>query len=331
MSASPRDQLLEVEALTTTFSTDEGVLRAVEEVSFDVQAGEVLGIVGESGCGKTVACKSIMRLIPDPPGRITGGKVLFKGEDLAVASRRRMERIRGNHIAMIFQEPMTALNPVLTIGWQIEEALLLHQDLGAAERRAKALSMLEKVGIPSPKRRFGEYPHQLSGGMRQRVMIAMALACNPEILIADEPTTALDVTIQAQVLRLMTDLRDSLGTSIILITHDLGVVAELCDRVLVMYAARVVEQGTVDDIFHRPAHPYTKALLKSLPRLERRQRERELETIAGMVPDLRRLRPGCRFYERCPKAQDDCRAREPELIQLGEGRSVRCFHPEEAP
>ena len=322
-------KLLSVEGLTTTFSTDDGVLNAVDDVSFEVLSGEVLGIVGESGCGKTVACKSIMRLIPDPPGRITGGKVLFKGEDLAVASRSRMEKIRGNHIAMIFQEPMTALNPVLTVGWQLEEALVLHQRLEVSERRAKVLNMLKKVGIPSPERRLREYPHQLSGGMRQRVMIAMALACNPEILIADEPTTALDVTIQAQVLRLMTDLRDSLDTAIILITHDLGVVAELCDRVLVMYAARVVEQGSVDDIFHRPAHPYTKALLRSLPRLERRQRDRKLETIAGMVPDLKHLRPGCRFYERCPKAQDDCRAREPNLVQLDGARNVRCFHPED--
>ncbi len=323
------DPILSVENLTTSFFTDDGEVRAVDDVSFDVHKGEVLGIVGESGCGKTVTSKSILRIVPDPPGKITGGRILLDGRDLVAMREDEMRDVRGNRIAMIFQEPMTALNPVFTVGWQIEEALLLHQDLDKAGRRKRALEMLTKVGIPSPERRIDEYPHQLSGGMRQRVMIAMALACNPEVLIADEPTTALDVTIQAQVLKLMVELKDQLGTAVILITHDLGVIAEVCDRVVVMYAARVVEEGSVDDIFHRPSHPYTHALLKSIPKRAPKERGKKLEVIPGLVPDLKHVPSGCRFRDRCSRAEDQCANDEPKLESLDDGRSVRCFFPHE--
>jgi peptide/nickel transport system ATP-binding protein len=328
---APPEPVLSVQNLTTTFFTDVGEIVAVQDVSFDLLPGETLGIVGESGSGKTVTAKSIMRLIPSPPGRITGGRVMFDGLDLAQLPESKMRSVRGNRIAMIFQEPMTALNPVFTVGWQIEEALNLHQpELGRAARKRRAVEMLDKVGIPSPERRVSEYPHQLSGGMRQRVMIAMALACNPEILVADEPTTALDVTIQAQVLRLVRRLQSDLGTAVIFITHDLGVVAELCDRVVVMYCAQIVEQGTVSDIFHRPAHPYTRALLRSIPRRGPKVKGARLPTIPGMVPRLTDLPEGCRFRGRCDREQPDCAASEPELVSLGEGRLVRCFHPEDA-
>ena len=324
------EPILKVQNLSTTFFTDAGEVVAVDDVSFDVHAGETLGIVGESGSGKTVTSKSIMRLIPSPPGKITGGRVLFDGMDLTTLDEASMRRVRGNRIAMIFQEPMTALNPVFTCGWQIEEALKLHQpDLDRRARRARGIEMLDKVGIPSPTQRFGEYPHQLSGGMRQRVMIAMALACNPEILVADEPTTALDVTIQAQVLRLVRHLQKDLGTAVIFITHDLGVVAEVCDRVAVMYCARIVEQGTVDDIFHRPAHPYTRALLRSIPRRGKKVKGARLPTIPGIVPRLTDLPSGCRFRGRCDREEPDCATAEPELVDLGDGRAVRCFHAEE--
>jgi oligopeptide/dipeptide ABC transporter ATP-binding protein len=310
--------LLDVQDLSVTFSTEEGPLEAVAGVSFQLEKGETLGIVGESGSGKTVTSKSLMRIIPSPPGKITGGKILFDGEDLAQADDRRMQSIRGNRIAMIFQEPMTALNPVFTVGWQIDEALRFHQkDLDKVARRKRVLEMLELVKIPSAARRIDEYPHQLSGGMRQRVMIAMALACNPEVLIADEPTTALDVTIQAQVLRLIDDLKDELGTAVILITHDLGVVAEVCDRVLVMYAGQVVEEASIDDIFHRPAHPYTRALLRSIPKRGKKVKGAKFETIEGMVPDLRKLPPGCRFQGRCSREEERCRQEEPALIDIG--------------
>ncbi|MCA9627780.1 MAG: ABC transporter ATP-binding protein, partial [Myxococcales bacterium] len=295
------------------------------------------GLVGESGCGKTVTSKSILRLIPNPPGKISGGQILFGGKDLVKLSEREMRKVRGNDIAMIFQEPMTALNPVLRVGDQVAEALILHQpNLGKGERRKRVLELLTQVGIPSPDIRIDEYPHQLSGGMRQRVMIAMALACNPKLLIADEPTTALDVTIQAQVLRLMLDLRERLGTAILLITHDLGVIAEVCDRVVVMYAGRVVEQASVDDLFHKPRHPYTAALLRSIPKRGARTAHR-LETIPGLVPDLRKLDGGCRFRDRCAHHatlsetdQARCRDSEPELevLRAGEAEtSVRCFFP----
>ncbi len=318
--------ILDVQGLCTSFFTDEGVVHAIDKVSFSLRKGETLGIVGESGSGKTVTSKTLMRIIPSPPGKITGGKVLFHGEDLVAASDKRMQQIRGNKIAMIFQEPMSALNPVFTVGWQIDESLRLHQkQLSKAERAQRVLEMLKKVKIPSPERRLKEYPHQLSGGMRQRVMIAMALACNPEILIADEPTTALDVTIQAQVLRLIGDLKTELGTAVILITHDLGVVAEVCDRVLVMYAGQVVEEASIDDIFHKPSHPYTRALLRSIPKRGKRVPGATFATIAGTVPDIKNLPKGCRFQGRCDVEQDRCRQEEPELVQVSPGQSSRCF------
>lgn len=335
---SPAKPLLEVEHLETTFSTEAGKLIAVDDVSFEIHEGEVVGLVGESGCGKTVTSKSILRLIPDPPGKISGGQIRFGGRDLVKLSEREMRKVRGNEIAMIFQEPMTALNPVLRVGDQVAEALILHQpDMDRRERRSRVLELLTQVGIPSPNVRVDEYPHQLSGGMRQRVMIAMALACNPKLLIADEPTTALDVTIQAQVLRLMLDLRKRLGTAILLITHDLGVIAEVCDRVVVMYAGRVVEQAPVDELFHRPRHPYTAALLRSIPKRGART-ARRLETIPGLVPDLRNLPPGCRFRDRCAhhgslgeSERPRCEATEPELEPAeatgGGSQWVRCFFP----
>ncbi len=320
--------ILELDHLSTTFFTDEGEVRAVAGVSFVLQAGQTLGIVGESGSGKTVTSKSILRIIPSPPGKITGGRILFHGEDLVTATDKRMREIRGSKIAMIFQEPMTALNPVLTIGWQIEEALKLHQkELSKTQRKARVIEMLEKVHFPSPERRVKQYPHQLSGGLRQRAMIAMALACNPEVLIADEPTTALDVTVQAQVLRLIAELRAELGTAVILITHDLGVVAEVCDHVVVMYAAQVVERGRIEDIFHAPAHPYTRALLESIPKRGRRVPGARFPSIPGMVPDLKNLPPGCRFRERCDHAQDECAAGEVHLTELDGDRVVRCLFP----
>lgn len=322
--------ILDVQNLCTSFYTDDGVIDAIDQVSFHLDKGETLGIVGESGSGKTVTSKTLLRIIPMPPGKITGGKVLFHGEDLVKASDKRMQSIRGNKIAMIFQEPMSALNPVFTCGWQIDEALRLHQpELNKAQRRKRVIEMLEKVRMPSPESRIDEYPHQLSGGMRQRIMIAMALACNPEILIADEPTTALDVTIQAQVLKLISQLREELGTAVILITHDLGVVAEVCDRVLVMYAGQVVEQAKVDDIFHNPAHPYTRALLRSIPKRGKRVPGAKFETIKGIVPDLRKLPTGCRFQGRCDMEQERCRIEEPPLVQLSATRQSRCFFAEE--
>ena len=323
--------LLVVENLSTSFFTDDGDVHAVQNVSFTLEPGETLGIVGESGSGKTVTSKSILRIIPSPPGKITGGRVLLHDEDLVQATEKRMQQIRGNAIAMIFQEPMSALNPVFTIGWQIDEALKLHQrELSKADRRARVHELLELVRIPSPEQRIDEFPHQLSGGMRQRAMIAMALACSPEVLIADEPTTALDVTIQAQVLRLLQQLREELGTAVILITHDLGVVAEVCDRVVVMYAAQVVEQGTITDIFHRPAHPYTTALLQSIPKSGKRVPGRKFPSIPGIVPDLRNLPPGCRFRTRCYKVQPECAKADVDLVTFGDRREVRCLFPNES-
>jgi oligopeptide/dipeptide ABC transporter ATP-binding protein len=314
------EKVLEVKNLRTSFFTEDGEVKAVDDVSFDVFKGKTLGIVGESGCGKSVTSLSIMRLIPNPPGRIVGGEILYKGKDLAKLPLGEMRAIRGNEISMIFQEPMTSLNPVFTIGNQIREAIALHQDLSKSAIRDKAVEMLKLVGIPSPEKRVEDYPHQLSGGMRQRVMIAMALSCNPNVLIADEPTTALDVTIQAQILDLLRDLQQKVGMGIILITHDLGVVAEMADEVAVMYAGRVVERGDVREIFANPKMPYTRGLLNSIPTLSKdptgRVKKSRLETIPGIVPNLLHLPKGCRFQERCTFVIDACRQAEPELRQI---------------
>jgi oligopeptide/dipeptide ABC transporter ATP-binding protein len=325
---APDDTLLDVIDLKTYFRTDEGLVRAVDGVSFRVGAGQTLGVVGESGCGKSVAALSILRLIQSPPGFIAGGSILFKGADLLALSDDRMRRIRGNEISMVFQEPMTSLNPVFTCGDQIVEAVVLHQGLSKKKAKAKAVEMLRLVGIPSPERRVDEYPHQLSGGMRQRVMIAMALSCNPSLLIADEPTTALDVTIQAQILELLSELRDKLSMSVIVITHDLGVVAEVVQRVVVMYAGRVVESAEVGPLFSSPQHPYTVGLLRSIPRLDE-MRDR-LKVIPGAVPNPLDFPAACRFHPRCFLAVDRCREIEPELEEIEPGRFVRCWRPGEA-
>jgi len=309
--------LLEVQNLRTAFRTDDGEVVAVDDISFQVGACKTLGIVGESGCGKSVTSLSIMRLIPEPPGRILGGQILFNGQDLLKLSEPQMRKIRGNKISMIFQEPMTSLNPVFTIGDQIGEAIELHQKgLTRAQVVQRCVEMLKLVGIPEPEKRVDNFPHQLSGGMRQRAMIAMSLSCNPQLLIADEPTTALDVTIQAQILELMRKLRTELGAAMILITHDLGVVAETCDDVIVMYAGKIIEQGSVNDIFENPKHWYTKGLLNSLPHFESGKRRQRLETIPGIVPNLIDLKPGCRFQERCKNVKDKCHEKHPELTKV---------------
>jgi peptide/nickel transport system ATP-binding protein len=323
--------LLEVENLQTHFRTADGVNRAVDGVSFSVNAGETVAIVGESGCGKSVTSMSILRLIPEPPGKIAGA-IRFQGRDLLQLSEREMRAIRGNEISMIFQEPMTSLNPVLTVGRQIGETLRLHQGLSAAEAEAKAVEMLILVGIPEPKRRVREYPHQLSGGMRQRVMIAIALACNPKLLIADEPTTALDVTIQAQILELMRDLKRRVGAAIVLITHDLGVVAEVAERVIVMYAGKKVEEASAVDLFRNPRHPYTQGLLGSMPKLGSSLSgdEGKLAEIPGLVPSLKQKIPGCVFASRCPKAVDICLQVAPALEAKAPAHVVAChFAPKE--
>jgi peptide/nickel transport system ATP-binding protein len=321
--------LLEVKNLRTGFKTDDGYFTAVDNISFHLEKGKTLGIVGESGCGKSVTSLSIMRLIATPPGKIESGEILFNGKDLLKLSEEEMRKIRGNDIAMIFQEPMTSLNPVFTIGNQISEAIALHQKgLSKQEIRQKTIDMLKLVGIPEADKRVDEYPHQLSGGMRQRVMIAMALSCNPKLLIADEPTTALDVTIQAQILDLVRKLQREFNASMILIiTHDLGVVAETCDDVAVMYAGRIVEYGSVEDIFYRPKHRYTKGLLDSIPHFETGHRRERLQTIKGMVPSLLNLPKGCRFADRCPAVGDDCRAKDPDLLPFGGKHIAACIHP----
>lgn len=318
------DSLLEVQGLVTEFDTDEGRVRAVDGVSFSARAGETLGIVGESGCGKSVTALSIMRLLPQPMGQIAGGRILFDGRDLASLSIEEMERIRGNSIGMVFQEPMTALNPVHTIGRQLTEVLLLHKPMTEQEATREAVSILDQVGIPSPEVRLGEYPHQLSGGMRQRVVIAMALACKPRLLIADEPTTALDVTIQAQILDLIKNLQQEMGMSVMLITHDLGVIAETCDSVVVMYAGRVVESGSVYRLFDAPTHPYTRGLLASIPTLDTTPKSR-LSIIEGMVPGLLDLPAGCRFANRCPHVQPACENAPPETEDVEPGHQVACY------
>lgn len=320
-------QLLQVHNLKTYFYTFEGIAKAVDDISFYLKKGETLGLVGESGCGKSVTAQSIMRLIPEPPGKIVHGKIDFDGIDLVQLNMEKMRNIRGKRISMIFQEPMTSLNPVYTIGNQISEMFLLHEKRSKRESWEKSIEMLKKVQISAPEKRVHEYPHQLSGGMRQRAMIAMALSCNPEILIADEPTTALDVTIQAQIIELMLQLKVDFNAAIILITHDLGVVAEIAQRVVVMYAGKMVEEGQTITIFEEPKHPYTQGLLKSIPKLgERSMHGRErLKEIEGIVPSLYGLPPGCSFYPRCPKAMGVCQEHPPELIDIGENHRVSCW------
>jgi peptide/nickel transport system ATP-binding protein len=328
-SAATVEPILDIAELRTWFFTRDGVVRAVDGVSFHVIPGETLAIVGESGCGKSVTALSILRLIPSPPGRIVSGAIHFAGRDLLALSEAEMRQVRGNEISMIFQEPMTSLNPVLTIGRQIAETLTLHQGLGHRAALAKAADMLRLVHIPEADRRIGEYPHQLSGGMRQRVMIAMALACNPKLLIADEPTTALDVTIQAQILDLMRELKQKIDAAIVLITHDLGVVAEMAQRVVVMYAGRKAEEAPVATLFRRPLHPYTKGLLNSVPRLGAsldHERAPRLAEIAGTVPSLREPIPGCPFEARCVFATDICRREMPAFDEKEPGHFAACFH-----
>jgi len=316
--------LLQVRDLRVQFVTPDGVVHAVNGVSFDLEEGETLGIVGESGCGKSVTMLSIMRLIPQPPGQIVGGQVLFNGVDLLKISDEEMRRVRGHKIAMIFQDPMTSLNPVLTIGRQISEAVELHLRLTPQQARTRTIELLKMVNIPEAEQRIDDYPHQLSGGMRQRVMIAMALSCNPQLLIADEPTTALDVTIQAQIIDLVRRLQRELGMAVIWITHDLGVVAGLCQRVNVMYAGYIIEQARVADIYTRPQHPYTQGLLGSIPRLDER-RKAKLTPIEGLPPDLIDLPAGCPFAPRCAYAQDICHAQRPELRTAFPSHAVACW------
>lgn len=317
------DSLLQVKDLVTSFKTDRGVIRAVDGISFDIKKGQTVGLVGESGCGKSVTSLSILRLIQSPPGFVERGSIHFDGKDILGLDEAGMRTIRGNRISMIFQEPMTSLNPVFTIGDQIGEVFRIHQKMSRKESRQKAIEMLRIVKIPAPESRVDEYPHQLSGGMRQRVMIAMALACNPELLIADEPTTALDVTIQAQILDLMADLQKTLNMAILLITHDLGVVAEVCDYVIVMYAGKIAEKAPVKDLFKDPKHPYTKGLLHSIPKLG--HKTEYLPTIEGQVPSLFKLPKGCRFQDRCPSVMAKCRIDEPVLSSVGPERMVACW------
>ena len=327
------ESALEVKDLQTWFYTRQGIVKAVDGVSFNLRKGETLGIVGESGCGKSITALSVMRLVPDPPGRIIGGRVTLDGRDLLGLDEAEMRLVRGNDISMIFQEPMTSLNPVLTIGYQIAEALILHRDLSRTEALSRAVEMLDMMRIPEPAQRAREYPHQLSGGMRQRAMIAMALACNPKVLIADEPTTALDVTIQAQILDLIVRLQQELGTAVILITHDLGVVAETTQRIIVMYAGRKVEEADVVPLFSNPMHPYTHGLMASVPRLaimsgEDSAAAERLEEIPGIVPPLNNLPPGCAFAPRCRFADDRCRAEYPPYQEKQPGHWAACWHSE---
>jgi peptide/nickel transport system ATP-binding protein len=331
-AVSPETPVLAIDGLKTWFYTRDGVVRAVDGVSFTVARGETLGVVGESGCGKSVAALSVMGLVPNPPGRIVGGSIKLADRELVGLDEASMRAVRGNEISMIFQEPMTSLNPVMRIGRQIAEPLVVHQGLSRRAAHVRAIEMLELVRIPEARRRADEYPHQLSGGMRQRVMIAMALACRPAVLLADEPTTALDVTIQAQILRLMLELKRELGTAIVLITHDLGVVAQTVQRVVVMYAGRKVEEAPTEALFARPRHPYTVGLLGSIPRLDRaadNRRERLVE-IAGMVPSLAEPLAGCRFAPRCSLATEECRTLDPPLEAKAPGHAAACWHSERA-
>jgi len=320
--------LLEVKDLTTHFFTQDGVVKAVDGISYSLAEGEVLGVVGESGCGKSVHALSIMRLVANPPGRIVAGEILFEGENLLNMDDSEMRHIRGNRIAMVFQEPMTSLNPVLTIGRQLTETLELHQKMSRQEARTRAADLLQTVGIPDAERRLSDYPHQFSGGMRQRVMIAIALSCNPRLIIADEPTTALDVTIQAQILELMRDLAEEFGTAMVIITHNLGVVARYAHRVVVMYAGKIVETGTAHDIYRNPRHPYTMALLNSVPRLDATERVR-LDAIEGLPPDLVDLPQGCSFAPRCKYAYERCTQETPVLVETDTNHTSACWRHDE--
>jgi oligopeptide/dipeptide ABC transporter ATP-binding protein len=316
------EPILSVQDLRTHFDTDEGTVKADDGVSFEIEEGEILGLVGESGCGKSVTSLSIMRLLQSP-GYIADGRIMFRGEDLATKTKEEMRQIRGNRMAMIFQEPMTAMNPVFDIGWQVGEPLRIHQEMSRSASRTEAIELMRRVGIPSPEDRIDDYPHQFSGGMRQRAMIAMALACEPDLLVADEPTTALDVTIQAQILDLIRELNDRLGMSVLLITHNLGVVAETCDRVAVMYAGRIVEYGTVDEIFNDPRHPYTKGLINAVP--DPTRDEQELQPITGNVPSLADTPDGCNFAPRCPYATEQCQTDDPRLREVDDEHYSACI------
>ena len=324
------EALLRVENLKTYFSTDDGIVKAVDGVSFSLNKGETLGIVGESGCGKSVMNLSVMRLIPSPPGKIMDGDILFHGKSILGMSADELRTLRGNKISMIFQDPMSSLNPFLKISTQLVETLRLHQGLSTGQAREKAIQMLRRVGIPNPEKRIDAYPHQFSGGMRQRVMISMALSCNPEILIADEPTTALDVTIQAQILEIIKDLTATLGTAVILITHDLGVVSGMCKRICVMYAGRIVERADTDDLFREAKHPYTRGLIQSVPRIDK-VTQRRLYSIPGTPPNLINIPDCCPFHPRCEHAMDVCRRTYPAETDFGNGHSVSCWLPVDTP
>ena len=318
------EKIIEVKGLRTSFFTDEGEIPAVDNIDFHIKEGEILGVVGESGCGKSVTSLSIMGLVPNPPGKVVGGEIIFNRENIIHYSEKKMRQIRGNEIAMIFQEPMTSLNPLFTIGNQMIEGIKIHRKWDKKKSRLKAIEIMKRVGLPRAEELMEEYPHQLSGGMRQRVMIAMAMACNPKLLIADEPTTALDVTIQSQILKLMKELNVEMNTAIMLITHDLGVVAQICERVVVMYAGKIVEEGEVSSIFKNPKHPYTKGLLKSVPDI--RNKNERLYSIPGNVPKPGSIRHGCRFAERCEFAFERCSSENPELYRVDDrGHRVRCF------
>ena len=317
------DVILEINDLCVEFRTVEGTVKAVNKLTYYLRKGEKLGIVGESGSGKSVSSLAVMKLIPNPPGKITEGSIIYNGKDLVNATEKEMQKIRGNEISMIFQEPMTSLNPIIKCGKQIAEVIRLHQGLGKKEAMEKAIEMMKAVGIANPEARAHEYPHQMSGGMRQRVMIAMALACRPHILIADEPTTALDVTIQAQILDLIRKLNEEMETSVVFITHDLGVVSELCDTVMVMYCGRIVEKTSVENLFAEPLHPYSVGLLRAIPKITK---ERDpLETIEGVVPNPTERISGCSFWPRCPHATEKCKVDEPPMVRTGAGRYVRCW------
>ena len=321
----PENPLLDIVHLQTHFFVRNRVAKAVDDVSLTIESGQTLGLVGESGCGKSVTAHSIIRLIPDPPGKIAGGQIIFNGNDLLTYTEKQMRKIRGNQISMIFQEPMTSLNPVFSVGDQVGEVIRLHKKLSSKETRERVVDMFQRVGIPAAEQRLDEYPHQMSGGMRQRVMIAMALSCNPKMMIADEPTTALDVTIQAQILDLMNKLKEDTGASILFITHDLGVISEMAQHVAVMYAGRIVEYASAKTLFLTPKHPYTIGLMESIPVLGKKKKSKRLSTIAGVVPSLFDLPEGCFFSDRCPDVFSDCRKTSPRQYDAGKNHTVRCL------